>query len=67
MENEENVMNESFAEELEHTKAYLSVEQVRFEGMLFVEFYSSYYNTHSLRLRQKIGCQPEKRTYMVFQ
>lgn len=27
-----------FAEELEHTKAYLSVEQVRFEGRLFVEF-----------------------------
>ena len=31
-----------FAEELEHTKAYLSVEQVRFEGMLFVEFNISY-------------------------
>ena len=27
-----------FTEELEHTKAYLSVEQVRFEGRLFVEF-----------------------------
>ncbi|MBQ9250121.1 MAG: histidine kinase [Oscillospiraceae bacterium] len=27
-----------FAEELEHTRAYLAVEQVRFEGLLFVEF-----------------------------
>lgn len=27
----------SFAEELEHTRAYLAVEQVRFEGRLFVE------------------------------
>ncbi|MBE6997248.1 MAG: hypothetical protein E7427_03660 [Ruminococcaceae bacterium] len=27
-----------FAEELEHTRAYLAVEQVRFEGRLFVEF-----------------------------
>ncbi|MBR1781688.1 MAG: histidine kinase [Oscillospiraceae bacterium] len=26
-----------FTEELEHTRAYLAVEQVRFEGMLFVE------------------------------
>lgn len=28
----------SFKEELEHTKAYLAVEQVRFEDSLFVEF-----------------------------
>lgn len=27
-----------FAEELEHTKAYLAVEQARYEGRLFVEF-----------------------------
>lgn len=27
-----------FTEELEHTRAYLAVEQVRFEGNLFVEF-----------------------------
>ncbi|MBR1701199.1 MAG: histidine kinase [Lachnospiraceae bacterium] len=27
-----------FTEELEHTRAYLAVEQVRFEGKLFVEF-----------------------------
>ena len=27
-----------FAEELEHTRAYLAVEQVRFENQLFVEF-----------------------------
>ena len=27
-----------FAEELEHTRAYLAVEQVRYEGQLFVEF-----------------------------
>ena len=31
-----------FTEELEHTKAYLSVEQVRFEGKLFVEFDTDY-------------------------
>ena len=28
----------SFKEEMEHTKAYLAVEQVRYEGSLFVEF-----------------------------
>jgi LytS/YehU family sensor histidine kinase len=28
----------SFAEELEHTRAYLAVEQARYEGRLFVEF-----------------------------
>ena len=28
----------SFTEELEHTRAYLAVEQARFEGELFVEF-----------------------------
>ena len=27
-----------FSDEVEHTKAYLAVEQARFEGMLFVEF-----------------------------
>ena len=27
-----------FAEELEHTRAYLAVEQVRFEGKLFVKY-----------------------------
>jgi LytS/YehU family sensor histidine kinase len=27
-----------FSDELEHTRAYLAVEEVRFEGMLFVEF-----------------------------
>ena len=27
-----------FSEELEHTRAYLAVEQIRFEGRLFVEF-----------------------------
>jgi len=31
-----------FAEELEHTRAYLAVEQVRFEGKLFVEFDTPY-------------------------
>ena len=31
-----------FTEELEHTKAYLSVEQVRFEGKLFMEFDTDY-------------------------
>ncbi|WP_407384302.1 sensor histidine kinase [Ruminococcus sp.] len=31
-----------FAEELEHTRAYLAVEQVRFEGKLFVEFDAPY-------------------------
>ena len=31
-----------FIEELEHAKAYLSVEQVRFEGKLFVEFDTDY-------------------------
>lgn len=31
-----------FTEELEHTKAYLSVEQVRFEDKLFVEFDTDY-------------------------
>ena len=31
-----------FTEELEHTKAYLSIEQVRFEGKLFVEFDTDY-------------------------
>ena len=28
----------SFSEELEHTRAYLAVEQARYEGQLFVEF-----------------------------
>ncbi|MBR0513494.1 MAG: histidine kinase [Clostridia bacterium] len=28
----------SFSEEMEHTRAYLAVEQVRFEGKLYVEF-----------------------------
>ena len=27
-----------FTEELEHTRAYLAVEQIRFEGEMFVEF-----------------------------
>ena len=31
-----------FAEELEHMRAYLAVEQVRFEGKLFVEFDTPY-------------------------
>lgn len=31
-----------FIEELEHTRAYLAVEQVRFEGKLFVEFDTPY-------------------------
>lgn len=31
-----------FTEELEHTRAYLAVEQVRFEGKLFVEFDTPY-------------------------
>ena len=31
-----------FTEELEHTRAYLAVEQVRFEGKLFVEFDTDY-------------------------
>lgn len=31
-----------FAEELEHTKAYLSVELARFEGKLFVDYDVSY-------------------------
>lgn len=30
-----------FSEELEHTKAYLAVEQVRFEGKLFVKYETS--------------------------
>lgn len=33
-----------FTEELEHTRAYLAVEQVRFEGKLFVEFDTPYTN-----------------------
>lgn len=32
----------SFTEELEHTRAYLAVEQARFEGRLFVEFDTPY-------------------------
>ena len=31
-----------FTEELEHTRAYLAVEQVRFKGKLFVEFDTPY-------------------------
>ena len=33
-----------FTEELEHTRAYLAVEQVRFKGKLFVEFDMPYTN-----------------------
>ena len=33
-----------FTEELEHTRAYLAVEQVRFKGKLFVEFDMTYTN-----------------------
>ena len=33
-----------FSEELEHTRAYLAVEQVRFEGKLFVEFDTPHMN-----------------------
>ena len=32
----------AFSEEMEHTRAYLAVEQVRFEGRLFVEFDTPY-------------------------
>lgn len=32
----------SFVEELEHTRAYLAVEQARFEGQLYVEFDTPY-------------------------
>ncbi len=32
----------SFSEEMEHTRAYLAVEQVRFEGELFVEYDTGY-------------------------
>lgn len=31
-----------FSEELEHTKAYLSIEKVRFDGKLFIEFDTPY-------------------------
>ena len=33
-----------FTEELEHTRAYLAVEQIRFKGKLFVEFDMPYTN-----------------------
>ncbi|MBR1855127.1 MAG: histidine kinase [Lachnospiraceae bacterium] len=56
-----------FTEELEHTRAYLDVEQVRFEGNLFVEFDTPHTNFRlpPLTLQPivensvKYGCDPE--------
>ena len=50
-----------FTEELEHTKAYLSVEQVRFEGKLFMEFDTDYtdFRLPPLTLHVKHGVDPD--------
>ena len=50
-----------FTEELEHTKAYLSVEQVRFEGKLFMEFDTDYtdFRLPPLTLQPRTGLRRE--------
>lgn len=56
-----------FSEELEHTKAYLAVEQARYEGRLFVEFNTpdTFFRVPSLTLQPivenavKHGLDPE--------
>ena len=45
-----------FSEELEHTRAYLAVEQTRFEGMLFVEYDTPHIALANIRQRLKLMC-----------